>query len=222
MAVTFDVISIGCLSRNRLWNEAKPVRVPHATTTLVRDGPTSLLVDPSLPPQALEKLLFDRTGLTPDRIDMVFLTCFRPVHRRGLDLFAGKEILMGEQEIESVRRHLDETEENGPDDPEVLRLIQSEREYLNGIRPAPDRFTPQVHLFPTPGPTAGSCSLLLVPSMRTIAIVGDAILTRDHLEAGMILEQSHDAEAAKDSLTELLEIADVIVPGHDNVVIPVR
>lgn len=221
MAVTFDIISIGCLSRNRLWNEAKPVRVPHATTTLVRDGPTSLIVDPSLPPQALEKLLFDRTGLAPGQVDMVFLTCFRPVHRRGLDLFAGKEIFMGEREIESVRRHLDETEDSGPDDPDVLSLIQSEREYLNHLRPAPDRFTPQVHLFPTSGPTAGSCSLLLVPPTRTIAIVGDAILTRDHLEAGMVFEQSHDAEAAKDSLTELLEIADVIVPGHDNIVIPV-
>ncbi|UCG33884.1 MAG: hypothetical protein JSU68_04450, partial [Phycisphaerales bacterium] len=136
--------------------------------------------------------------------------------------FVGKEVFMSGQEIESVRRHLEETEESGPDAPDVLRLIQSEREYLNHVRPAPDRFTPQVHLFPTPGPTAGSCSLLLVPPTRTIAIVGDAILTRDHLEAGVVFEQSHDAEAAKDSLTELLEIADVFVPGHDNTVVPMR
>jgi glyoxylase-like metal-dependent hydrolase (beta-lactamase superfamily II) len=61
-----------------------------------------------------------------------------------------------------------------------------------------------------------------VPPTRTIAIVGDAILTRDHLEAGVVFEQSHDAEAAKDSLAELLEIADIFVPGHDNTVVPMR
>jgi glyoxylase-like metal-dependent hydrolase (beta-lactamase superfamily II) len=220
MSVSFDVISIGCLSRHRLWDENQPVRASHATVTLVRDGATSILVDPSLPAQVLEKLLFDRSGLKPDRIDVVFLTCFRPVHRRGLDLFPEADVLMGEQEIESVSRHLDETEQHNPQDSEIQLLIGSEREILNRIKKAPDRLTPQVHLFPTPGASAGSCSLLLVPPTRTVAVAGDAVLTGAHFDAGMVFEKSFDADTAKESLRELVEIADCYVPGHDNIILP--
>ena len=39
-AIRFDVISIGTLSRNRLWNEREQVRSPHATTTLKTDDAT--------------------------------------------------------------------------------------------------------------------------------------------------------------------------------------
>ena len=45
----FDIISIGTLSRNRLWNETAAVRTPHATTTLIRTGSRHILVDPGLP-----------------------------------------------------------------------------------------------------------------------------------------------------------------------------
>jgi len=222
MSVSFDVISIGCLSRNRLWQESAPVRAAHATTTLIRDGNTTILVDPSLPAQVLEKLLFDRAGLAPRQIEAVFLTSFRPVHRRGLDLFAQADLFMGRKEIDSVRRHLDETGERNPPDEQVRALIRSEGEILGRLKAAPDRFTPQVHLFPTPGPSVGSCSLLLTPLTRTVAVTGDAVLTRAHFEAGMVFEQSFDAEAAKESLTELMEIADIFVPGHDNVILPTR
>ena len=36
MPVRVDIISIGTLSRNRLWNEPAAVRTAHATTTLLR------------------------------------------------------------------------------------------------------------------------------------------------------------------------------------------
>ena len=65
-SIRLDVISIGTLSRNRLWNEGQPVRTPHATTTLIRAGKRTIIVDPGLPPSALGARLFERTGLTPD------------------------------------------------------------------------------------------------------------------------------------------------------------
>jgi len=46
MPVEFSVISIGALSRNRLWGETAPVRSSHATTTVVFDGDRIILVDP--------------------------------------------------------------------------------------------------------------------------------------------------------------------------------
>ena len=101
-------------------------------------------------------------------------------------------------------------------------MIADEQAVLGRITPAADKLSPQVHLFPTPGATPGCCSLLLVPPTRTIAVTGDAVISRDHFEHGAVSEQSHDLAQAKESLGELLEIADVFVPGHDNVVFPIR
>ena len=66
------IISIGTLSRNRLWNEFDAVRTPHATTTLVRArGDRAILVDPGLPAAVLGVRLNERTGLRPDQITAV-------------------------------------------------------------------------------------------------------------------------------------------------------
>jgi glyoxylase-like metal-dependent hydrolase (beta-lactamase superfamily II) len=222
MAVAYDVISIGCLSRNRLWGEKEPVRAAHATTTLIRDKGLTLLVDPSLPAELLRRLLNDRAGLTPERVDTVFLTTFRPIHRRGLPLFDHATWLMSAAEIEAVREHLEETRERGGDDAEVRRIVDEELAVLKRVQPAPDKLSPQVDLFPAPGASAGSAALLLVPPGRTVAVAGDAVLTREHYEQGQVFDRSFDAQRAQESFVELAEIADVVVPGHDNVFMPLR
>src|SRR5438105_3382870 len=93
-----DVISIGTLARNRLWNETEVVRTAHATTSLIRAGRRAILVDPGLPPAALRARLQERTGLGPDKIDLVFLTNFRPANRAGLSLFSKATVLIHENE----------------------------------------------------------------------------------------------------------------------------
>ncbi|MBN1343694.1 MAG: hypothetical protein JXQ73_13480 [Phycisphaerae bacterium] len=220
MALTFDVVSIGCLSHNRFWNEAQPVRTAHATTTLIRDGTRTILVDPSLPAEILGHRLGERTGLKPEQIDTVFLTSFQPVHRRGLGLFAEADWLMFEAEIEAFRDHLTGALQADPNaEADQTMLIQDELALLERIQAAPDKLTPQVHLFPSPGVTLGSCSLLLVPSTVTIAVAGDAIVSRDYLEHGQAYERCSDAEQAAESLAELLDVADQVVCGHDNLVV---
>src|SRR2546421_8606843 len=67
--IRFDIISIGTLSRNRLWGETQAVRTAHATCTLIRSGKRTILVDPGLPGPARAARLFERTGLTPEQID---------------------------------------------------------------------------------------------------------------------------------------------------------
>ena len=47
-------------------------------------------------------------------------------------------------------------------------------------------------------------------------IAGDAVPTLDHFLAGQVLPDSVDIKAAHESMSEVYEIADVIVPGHDN------
>ena len=95
-----DIISIGTLSRNRLWNENEQVRTPHATTSLTRCEKRNILVDPGLPPMILGARLFERTGLRLQQIDTVFLTNFRPAHRAGLSAFGKAKVLILEIEQE--------------------------------------------------------------------------------------------------------------------------
>ena len=75
------------MAANPHWGERGSVRPPHATTSLVVSGKTRILVDPSLPTQVLIPRLLERSGLGPDEITHVFLTCLNPIHRRGLLAF---------------------------------------------------------------------------------------------------------------------------------------
>ena len=50
----------------------------------------------------------------------------------------------------------------------------------------------------------------------------DAGASADHLLAAQVLPGSFNLGAAKEALQEVYEIADVIVPGHDNVVLNPR
>ncbi|HOB76504.1 MAG TPA: MBL fold metallo-hydrolase [Phycisphaerae bacterium] len=211
-------MSIGALSRNRMWNETEPRRAGHATTTLVRDGKATILVDPGLPAEVLAQRLEERTGLRPEQIDTVFLTNFRPVHRRALSLFSSATWLMHEPEIEAMRAHLEEIDQRvAASEDDVKRLVRDELALLSRIQAAPDKLTPSVHLFPTAGVTPGAAGLLLASPTYTIMIAGDAIISRGYYEAGRIFDQVASVDEAQESFKEIIEIADEIVPGHDNV-----
>lgn len=217
MSVDYSVVSIGTLSRNRFWNETQARRPAHATTTLIRDGNTTVLVDPGLPAELLQQRLDERVGLRPDQIDVVFLTTFRPVHRRSLALFEKASWLMHEPEIDAVRGHLAELTERSRTEPdEIVRLVRDERSLLERIAPAPEKITPAVHLFPAIGVTPGCAALLLASALRTVVVAGDAVVTKDYYEAGRVFEQVADVSAAQEAFSEIIDIADEIVPGHDN------
>ena len=218
MTVSYRVISIGTLSSHEHWPSGQPARTPHATTTLVESGDRKILVDPGLPGQAVEARLGERAGLTAADVTDVFLTNFRPAHRHGLSAFEHAQWWVAENERERVGRALlarrDEQEDHA-----VRRILEAEIELLQKTKAAPDKLAPQVDLFPLPGFTPGNCGLLLAHPTRTIVVAGDAVATGEHLERGQVLKGAFDIEAAQESLVEVLEIADVIVPGHDNVVL---
>ncbi len=222
MACTVDIISIGTLSQNPFWNEPGRVRAAHATTTLIRDDNRTILVDPSAPPELLAHRLDERTGLKPEQIDTVFLTNFLPVHRRALPLFAEAQWLLGETERSAIIAHLTDAleEVEGPDAEErtVPTEIEEELVLAGRTEAAPDRLTPSIHLFPCPGPTIGSCGLL-VALAKTVIIAGDAVLTRDHFTNDRVYERCTDPAQARASFAEIAEIADIIIPGHDNLIV---
>lgn len=220
MSLSFSIISIGTLSHNRFWEENVVKRSAHATTTLIRDGNTSILVDPGLPVPLLTHFLDERAGITPDEVEAVFLTCYRPVHRRALPLFDGADWYMYEPEIEAVRAHLQEMSDRSQDDTDeqsVEQLVSDELSMLDRIKPAKDKLTERVHLFPCQGVTPGSAGLLLVEPSRTTVVAGDAVVNRQYFDTGQVFEQVADVEAAQDAFREIVEIADEIIPGHDNI-----
>ncbi len=159
--------------------------------------------------------LFERTGLKPDQIDTIFATSARPAHRIGVDAFSKAKLLMHEVEQKSAISNLERLLEES-DDASDRQAIQREIDSLVRFQHADDQLAPQVDLFPLFGYTPGTCGLLISSSTHTILIATDAVPTRDHLLAGQVLPGCADLGRAKESLAEVYEIADIIIPGHDN------
>lgn len=226
MAVRVDIISIGTLSRNRRWGETSAVRTAHATTTLLRTrdtgGPRVILVDPGLPTPIQAARLGERAGIMPSQVDTVFLTNFRPAHRAGLSAYSGAQILLHEAERDAVDQHLQALLERANGDQELVNTLHQELELLGRTQAAEDRLAAQIDLFPLPGYTPGTCGLLIAEPASTTLIAGDAVPTRDHLLAGQILPDAVDVSVAQQSMREAYEIADVIIPGHDNLFVNPR
>ena len=218
MAVEYCVISIGTLSHNRLWNESAAVRAAHATSVLVRDDKRAILVDPSLPGQILEARFHERTGRPLSDVTDVFCTTLRPVHRRGLEALAHANWWCSEKELETYRLHLIGLRETAERlSSEDLQSVETDLALLERMQAAPEKFGPQVHLYPLAGPSPGSAGLLLTPQTSSVMIAGDAVVTAEHLRRGQVWAGCFDTEAAMDSLRDVLEIADLVIPGHDNV-----
>ncbi len=211
----YRIISIGALSVHELWDKPAAPRTAHATTTLVRSDDRVILVDPGLPPQVVAARLGERAGLEPSDVTDVFLTTFRPAHRWGLPAFDHARWLISEQERESIGpmliHRLQEEE-----DPEAADHLRRDIALLKRCQAAPDRLATHVDLFPLPGFTPGTCGLLLSQPNSTALIAGDAVATAEHLRAGRVLRGAGDIDQAQESLMEAVEIADVIIPGHDN------
>lgn len=217
MALTrVDIISIGTLSRNRLWNETEAVRTAHATTTLIRTGKRTILVDPGLPPQALAARLFERTGLAPSAIDTVFLTNFRPAHRAGISAFPNAKLLIQEVEQLHARAQTERFLNEAPEEDLDRKVLEADLALLEKLTPAEDKLASGVDLFPLFGYTPGTTGLLVALPTVTILLAGDAVPTQDHFLAAQILPDAYDIKAAQESLQEVYEIADLIIPGHDN------
>ena len=223
MATTrIDIISIGTLSRNRLWNESTAVRTPHATTTLIRTGKRTVLVDPGLPAQALGARLYERTGLQPAAIDTIFLTNSRPAHRAGLGLFPKARVLIHELEQQAAQAQLRALIDDAPEEDLDRAAMERELHLINSFKVADDKLAENLDLFPLFGYTAGTCGLLVTTALTSTLIAGDAVPTLDHFLAGQVLPESHDIKAAQESMAEVYEIADLIVPGHDNLFVNPR
>jgi hypothetical protein len=79
-----------------------------------------------------------------------------------------------------------------------------------------------VDLFPLPGFTPGTCGLLISQPAMTVLVAGDGVPTAEHFLAAQVLPDSYDIKEAGESMREVYEIADMVIPGHDNIFINPR
>lgn len=188
-----------------------------------------IVVDPGLPEGAMAAKLEERCGLRPKDVTDVFLTSFVPDTTRSLHLFEDARWLVHEQEREIVGVQLAtglkdivmRTESQGGvrKDEMLLGVLQHSIALLQRCQAAPDSIADRVDLFPLPGVTPGMCGLLLSGTRHTTVIAGDSVPTGEHLDKGRVPQQAADVGQAKTSFEEVIEIADLVVCGRDNVVL---
>jgi glyoxylase-like metal-dependent hydrolase (beta-lactamase superfamily II) len=223
MTAQVSVISIGTMACNRLWDESQPVRTSHATTTLVVDGDRRILVDPSLPATALQARFFERTGQGLTWVTDVFCTTLRPVHRRSVEVFGHARWWASAREIQWYSHHVESLLGSAQrlEDEEAAQL-RADGELIDRFSEAPESFTPQVGIYPAYGASEGTCGLIVTPPTQTIIVAGDAAITAEHYRTGQVWQGAQDHREALESLQEIMEIADIVIPGHDNLMVGVR
>jgi glyoxylase-like metal-dependent hydrolase (beta-lactamase superfamily II) len=228
--VDIRVISIGCLSAHPLWGErggaggaSSGVRTGHATTTLIRSGDVTLLIDPGLPEAAIAARLHERAGLSPDRVTHVFLTSFHPDTHRGILAFPQATWLISRDEREGVGipliqqlKFADDKAEAGTGEPALVERLKHQVAILQRCQEAPEELAPRVDLFPLPGLTPGLCGVLVEEEDSTVLVCGDAVPTVEHLRRRMVLPQAADVDKARASFAEALQIGDDLILGRDN------
>lgn len=217
------VISIGTLAANPLWDEKVPVRTGHATMTLIRSGDRVILIDPGLPDRAAAARLAERTGLKPEAVTHVFLTSFRPDVFRGILAFEKAKWWVSQEEREQIGVPLVARlqEAAAARDAELKAALELDVSILKRCEPAPDELAPHVSQFPLHGVTPGLTGVLVaMPGAgATVLVAGDAVPTVEHLERGMVLDSAVNVVQARESYGEAVEIADIIVPGRDNLMV---
>jgi glyoxylase-like metal-dependent hydrolase (beta-lactamase superfamily II) len=194
----WDVVTVGNLSRNQYWGEgnATAVRSVLCTSTLVVGEDFVLLVDPSVRDAAeMARELDRRTGRKLSSVTACFITHEHGDHWAGLVNFPEARWLAA------------------PGVADVLNRTASLQKRVDGVE---GRLWDAVDVVATPGHTTDHHALRFDCDGRSIVTAGDAVATLDFFRDRRGFFNSVDFDQAAASMDKLAELADVIVPGHDN------
>jgi glyoxylase-like metal-dependent hydrolase (beta-lactamase superfamily II) len=195
---SWDVITIGNLSRNRYWGESdnRGVRSAICTCTLIRGDSFHVLVDPSLKDEKEMRSELDRrTGLSPSDIDAVFITHQHGDHHWGLVHFRRARWLAGATVAEGLNKS---------------------GRYQKSIEPAGRRLLDAIDVVPTPGHTMDHHSMRFDCDGLSVVVAGDSVPTRDFWRERRGYFNAVDFELSARTMDEISSVADMVVPGHDN------
>jgi len=198
----FTIVNIGCLSMNKFWGETERVRQASATCTLLQSGDRRLLVDPSPHPDELAISLFNTTGLRPEAIDRIYVTHHHGDHRYGLGLFAHAKWLMAVDALAEWRERVPE------DAPTISRFVPADGQLPDGIT-----------LYHAPGHTHQLHALTVDSAWGKLIVAGDAVMTPEFFAAEQGYHNSVDFGMASETIRRIKADADLIVPGHGNVIL---
>jgi glyoxylase-like metal-dependent hydrolase (beta-lactamase superfamily II) len=196
--IHWDVVTIGNLSRNRYWGESeeKSLHSVICTTTVITGKNFHVVVDPSLADtKAMAEELKRRTGLTPDDIDVAFVTHEHGDHHCGLPGFPKAKWLATAQAAAEINRTA---------------------KYQKNVEVVGSTIFDVIDVLTTPGHTPGTAGLRFDYKGLSVFVAGDAIATRDFWDEGRIYFKALDVEVAKQSYKKIASISNIIVPGHDN------
>jgi glyoxylase-like metal-dependent hydrolase (beta-lactamase superfamily II) len=161
--VHWDIITIGNLSRNRYWGESeeKALRPVICTTTIITGTNFHVVVDPSLENvNAMAAELKRRTGLTPDDIDVAFVTHEHGDHHCGLPAFPKARWLASGQ---------------------AATAINKAAKYQKNVEVAGTTIFDVINVVFTPGHTPGTAGLRFDYRGLSIFVAGDAVVRDDFL-----------------------------------------
>ncbi|GHU81392.1 hypothetical protein FACS1894191_8260 [Clostridia bacterium] len=212
-ADNWDVIVIGHLKCNRYFGEspdAPPRGNPSTcTSTLLRGRdsggkPYVLIIDPTTRLSA-EDYYFDlnrRTGLRPEAVTHVFCTHRHLDHYEGFQYFPNAKWLAPSPVLEALRRE--------------AAVIDAGR-----IEPADGEFLPGAAALHLPGHTPDAHGVAFAHVGKKIIAAGDCAMTKYHYALDLTDFQPDPALAgqAAESIVNMRESFDIIIPGHDNIIV---
>ena len=194
----WDVITVGNLSRNQFWGEPndKAVRKVLCTCTLISGDGFRLLVDPSETDAAdMARELDRRTGLKLKDITAVFVTHDHSDHWCGLEHFPDARWMAG---------------------PGPAELLNKSGKLARRVEPVMGSLFEAVEVLPTPGHTPSHHSLRFDCDGLSIIAAGDAIATRDFFRERQNFYNAADPKQGVATMNKIADLADLIIPGHDN------
>ena len=165
-----------------------------STTTLIEDNGKKIIVDPGINKELLFKKLQEE-GLSPDDINIVFMTHYHPDHVFLASVF------------------------------EKAKVFDGDTIYENDQEGSYEKKIPGTNLevIPTPGHAHEHASLLIKTVKGNVVIAGDVFWWTDdeeqktgNIEALINKEDpfTKDFQALRESRKKRLEIADWVIPGH--------
>jgi glyoxylase-like metal-dependent hydrolase (beta-lactamase superfamily II) len=195
------ILTIGWLPRNKFWGETEN-RLYHdfvCTSTLIR-GKINVVVDPSMPPEQMAKVLYDRSGLRPDAIDAVFITHAHGDHFTGIEVFERADWFMNKIEIGHMK----------------IREDSRSRELASRFLPVAKGVMEDIEPILLPGHTEGITGLFFDSIDGKVMVCGDIVMSRDFFNHREGYYNAVDQEKSRESILTISEIADIVIPGHDN------
>lgn len=152
-----------------------------------------------------------RRDLGPDDIDNVVLSHAHWDHAQNLDLFAASRIFLHPDE----RRYAAAPHRNDWATPAWTgAMLEHEKDRIVEVDDG-DEIEPGLRVLHTPGHSAGSITLAVDTADGTAVITGDVL----HYATAALTRRNPivfwDEQQASESITRVVDMADVIYPGHD-------